>query len=269
MPPVFSKVKPLSQAPLKITILGTGTSQGVPVIGCECKVCTSTDPRDKRLRVAILISRGGVNIAVDAGPDFRQQMLRAGVKSLDAVLLTHEHNDHIIGLDDVRPFNFMQRKKMPIFSTPRVQNEVQNRFAYIFKKSPYPGSPMLELHSISKDAAFDVNGIEITPIEVIHGQLPVMGFRVGDFTYLTDVKTINADQRKKARHSKVLVINALHHKPHHSHLNLKEALAMVEDLAPKKAYLTHISHRMGLHGAISETLPENVALAYDGLEILV
>jgi phosphoribosyl 1,2-cyclic phosphate phosphodiesterase len=259
----------LTKAPLKITILGSGTSQGVPVIGCDCEVCTSAGPRDQRLRVAILISRGGVNIAVDAGPDFRQQMLRAGVKSLDAVLLTHEHNDHIIGLDDVRPFNFMQWKKMPVFATPQVQAEVRKRFAYIFEKNPYPGSPMLELRTISKAENFEVSGINITPIEVLHGELPVMGFRLGDFTYLTDVKTIAEDQKAKARHSKVLVLNALHHKTHHSHLNLREALAMIEDLAPEQAYLTHISHRMGLHAAVSKTLPKNVALAYDGLEIQV
>jgi len=259
----------LTTAPLKITILGSGTSQGVPVIGCDCEVCTSSDPRDQRLRVAILISRGNVNIAVDAGPDFRQQMLRAGVKNLGAVLLTHEHNDHIIGLDDVRPFNFMQGGKMPVFATPRVQSEVRTRFAYIFDENPYPGSPMLELHTISKQAAFDVKGVNITPIEVLHGPLPVMGFRVGDFTYLTDVKTIAEDQREKARHSKVLVLNALHHKVHHSHLNLQEALAMIEDLAPEQAYLTHMSHRMGLHETVSKALPKNVALAYDGLEILV
>lgn len=241
----------------------------MPVIGCECKVCTSADPRDQRLRVAILISQEGVNIAVDTGPDFRQQMLRAGVKNLDAVLLTHEHNDHIIGLDDVRPFNFMQWKKMPVFATPEVQAQVRKRFAYVFEKNPYPGAPMLELRTISKAADFQVGGINITPVEVLHGNLPVMGFRVGDFTYLTDVKTIAEDQKQKARHSKVLVLNALHHNVHHSHLNLQEALAMIEDLAPQQAYLTHMSHRMGLHGEVSRMLPENVALAYDGLEILV
>lgn len=259
----------MEEAPLKITFLGTGTSQGVPVIGCDCDVCLSHDPRDHRLRTSILVSKGNVNFVVDAGPDFRQQMLRAGVKHIDAILITHEHNDHIIGLDDVRPFNFRQWKEMPIYATPFVQGEIKNRFAYIFDENPYPGAPRLKLHDIGKNKDFIVEGLVIKPVEVLHGKLPVLGFRIGDFTYLTDVKTIEESEKDKVRNSKILVINALHHKAHETHLNLREALALIEDLQPEQAYLTHMSHRMGLHQLTDQELPPNVALAYDGLELVI
>ncbi len=252
---------------MKITFLGTGTSQGVPIIGCECAVCSSADPRDKRLRTSILISEGDANIAVDAGPDFRQQMLNARVKNLDAILLTHEHNDHIIGLDDVRPFNFRQWKNMPLFGTKQVLNEVKNRFAYIFDHNPYPGAPMIELHPISKEKKFTVNGISVTPVEVMHGNWPVLAFRVKDFTYITDMKTISEAEKQKIAGTKILVLNALHLEKHHSHLSLYEALDFIEKLNPEQAYLTHIGHRMGLHEEVSQLLPPNVALAHDGLEI--
>ncbi len=253
----------------KITFLGTGTSQGVPIIGCNCEVCTSPNPKDKRLRTSILINRGNANVVVDTGPDFRQQMLRAGVKSLEAVLLTHSHNDHVAGLDDVRPFNFMEFKNMPLYATKDVQAEVKKRFAYIFEENPYPGAPMVEFKTISKNSHFDIKGIHFQSIEVMHGSLEVLGFRIGDFVYLTDVKTIDETERKKIRGAKVLVINALHHNEHHSHLNLKEALAMIQDLAPAQAYLIHMSHNMGLHDEVCKKLPDNVSLSFDGLEIWV
>lgn len=206
-------------------------------------------------------------MAIDVGPDFRQQMLRAGVKDLQAILITHEHNDHIIGLDDVRPFNFRNWENMPIYATKRVQAELKHRFGYVFEKNPYPGAPMLQLHTISKDGDFEVGGFSVRPIELLHGHLPVLGFRIGDFTYLTDMKTISEVELRKVEGSKILVLNALHHKEHHSHLNLEQALTLIEKLQPEQAYLTHMSHRMGLHEEICKKLPPKVALAYDGLEL--
>lgn len=250
---------------MKITLLGTGTSQGVPVIGCECEVCVSTDRRDKRLRTAALVEADDHVLAIDAGPDFRQQMLRENVQKLDAVLLTHEHTDHMIGLDDVRPFNFRYRRSMPIYATRPVQKELRDRFAYAFAERPYPGAPSYELRTISKEEPFSVNGMEIQPVEVIHGRLPVLGFRFGAFTYITDAKTIAPEELEKIRGTEVLVLNALHHQEHYSHLNLEQALALIRELRPRQAWLTHISHHMGLHEKINQQLPENVALAYDGL----
>lgn len=206
---------------------------------------------------------------IDAGPDFRQQMLRANVKHLDAILLTHAHNDHIIGLDDVRPFNFRQKQDMPIYALPDVNDQVRSRFGYIFMKNPYPGSPMLKLHDIVDFEKLDLFNVSIQPINVMHGNLPVLGFRIGDFTYLTDVKTISEEGKQKVRGSKTLVLNALHHKEHHSHLNLKQALQLIEELEPEHAYLTHLSHNMGLHQEIDERLPSNVSLAHDGLKFVI
>ncbi|MEM1318701.1 MAG: MBL fold metallo-hydrolase [Bacteroidota bacterium] len=247
--------------------MGTGTSQGVPIIACNCKVCTSEDQRDKRLRCSILLTLNQKNVVIDAGPDFRQQMLRTGVRSLEAVLLTHEHNDHVIGLDDVRPFNFRQRQAMPIYAVPRVQKEVKSRFSYVFQPSPYPGAPNLELKHMDKSQPFEIAGMHFQPIEVMHGKMPVLGFRVGDFTYITDAKTISPEELDKVRGTRLLVLNALHHKEHHSHLNLEQALAIINEVQPEQAYLTHISHQMGRHDEISELLPPGVALAYDGLRL--
>ena len=206
-------------------------------------------------------------IVVDAGPDFRQQMLRNTPSQLDAIVITHEHNDHIIGLDDVRPFNFRQRKDMPVFATSQVQAELKKRFEYVFATNPYPGAPMVKLEDISKNDSFQIGDIHIQPIEVIHGKLPVLGFRFGEFTYLTDVKTIAEEELEKVYGTKYLVLNALHHSPHFTHLNVEEALALIEKIKPEQAYLTHASHRMGLYETVSKTLPENVILAYDGLQL--
>ncbi|MEZ4934511.1 MAG: MBL fold metallo-hydrolase [Saprospiraceae bacterium] len=254
---------------LLITFLGTGTSQGIPVIGCTCKVCISANPKDQRLRTSVLVETTDRAIVIDCGPDFRQQLLRAGLNDLHAILLTHEHNDHIVGLDDVRPFNFKYWRDMPVYATQRVQDQLKKRFSYIFSENPYPGSPMVKLMTIAPENNFEVEGIPITPIEVRHGGLPVLGFRIGGFTYLTDVKTISATEKEKAKNSKVLVLNALHHQEHHSHLNLNQALDLIAELEPDQAYLTHLSHTMGLHVEVSKLLPPNVAIAFDGLQVEV
>lgn len=215
----------------------------------------------------MLLTFGDTNIAIDVGPDFRQQMLRAKVSSLHAILLTHEHNDHIVGLDDVRPFNFRMGRNMPLYGTLPVLGEVKQRFGYIFEENPYPGAPMIEPVPIHRNEAFSACGIPFQPIEVMHGNWPVLGFRTGDFTYITDMKTISPGEMSKVRGSKVLVVNALHIDPHHSHLNLAEALHFIAEVGPERAYITHIGHQMGLHAAVSAMLPSHVELAYDGLVV--
>jgi len=250
-------------------LLGTGTSQGVPVIGCTCEVCHSADIRDKRLRTSALIRIGNTHIAIDTGPDFRQQMLRTNTTKLDAVLFTHEHNDHIIGLDDVRTFNFMSRSPMQVYATEQVEAELRQRFAYVFAKNRYPGAPRVEIKRISKDIPFTVEGVQIIPIEVMHGKMPVLGFRFGDFAYITDMKTISREELKKLEGLSVLVLNTLHRREHHSHINLQQALELILKINPKQVWLTHISHTMGLHAEVEKELPENVRLGYDGLKIRI
>jgi phosphoribosyl 1,2-cyclic phosphate phosphodiesterase len=251
---------------MQLTFLGTGTSQGVPVIGCECEACLSTDPKDKRLRVSVWIEVEGKHFVIDTGPDFRYQMLRTAVPRIDAILITHEHRDHVAGLDDIRPYNFRYAMDMPVYAVARVQAELRQAFGYIFEAT-YPGVPMVILKDIEKDKPFVVEGVEVMPIEYFHAALPVMGFRIGNLAYLTDFKTIEADQLEYLKDLDVLIISALQHTEHYSHLSLAEALEMVEKIAPKRAYLTHISHNMGLSADTEKLLPPNVFLAYDGLVV--
>jgi phosphoribosyl 1,2-cyclic phosphate phosphodiesterase len=254
-------------AVVKITILGTGTSQGVPVIGCDCAVCASTDPLDNRLRASVLVSEGPINVLVDAGPDFRQQMLRHKVKHLDAILLTHEHNDHVIGLDDIRPFNFRSGQPMSVYALPRVAEEVRKRFEYVF--SAYiPGLPRIELVPIGKESRLEFGAVQAQALEVMHGRLPILGFRFGNFAYLTDVKRIEASEMEKLKGVKNLILTALHHTEHPTHMNLKESLELVEKIGPERAWLTHVSHQMGKAADLNPLLPSGVQLAYDGLEIV-
>ena len=252
---------------MKIIFLGTGTSQGIPVIGCDCPVCLSTDSRDKRLRVSVLISVGERQIGIDAGPDFRQQMLNAQVTDLDAILLTHEHNDHIIGLDDARPFIFRSRQPMPIFCSKRVAGELRNRFAYAFAANPYPGAPSFGINTTDGQRQFMVGDVPVKIIHYLHGKLPVQGYRIGQFAYLTDIKTLPEAELQHLQNLDILVISALHQKPHHSHVSLTEALELIDRIKPKQAYLTHLSHQMGKHAEVSAMLPPRISIAYDGLEL--
>ncbi|CAN5420427.1 MBL fold metallo-hydrolase [soil metagenome] len=251
---------------MKITFLGTGTSQGVPLIGCQCEVCQSDDARDKRLRSSVLVETGGKTIVVDTGPDFRQQMLREDVRSLDAVVFTHEHKDHIAGLDDVRAYNFLQKKSMPVYATERVQHAIKREFSYIFDNSPYPGIPKIDLHTITTEK-FEAGGISVQPIEVLHFKLPVLGFRFGNFSYITDANYISAAEREKIYGSEVLVLNALRREAHISHFTLSEAITLAEELKAGTTYFTHLSHQMGKHADVEKELPSNIQLAYDGLKI--
>ena len=251
---------------MTLKLLGTGTSQGVPVIGCDCTVCRSTDPRDKRLRQSALLSFFGKNILIDAGPDLRQQLLRIDARSLEAILITHEHVDHCQGFDDVRPFNFSTGRAMPVFAMPRVIGEIRHRFHYIFGEK-IPGLPELELIPLEKNTTLDFGEIKIEAFEVMHGPLPILGFRIGDLAYITDCKTMGEAETGQLRGIKTLVINALHHRHHHAHLNLREALLLIEKIKPEAAYLVHLSHHMGLYAEVNEQLPAGVRLAFDGLEI--
>ena len=247
---------------MKITFLGTGTSQGVPVIACKCEVCCSTDKNDKRLRSSVLIEIENQIFVIDAGPDFRQQMLRKNVQKLDAILLTHEHKDHIGGLDDVRAFNFVMKKPSEIYAEKRVHEAIKREYAYVFAKFKYPGIPQMNLHEID-ETPFLINNIKIEPLRVYHHKLPILGFKIGNFAYITDTNSI--PDKKKLYKLDILVINALRKEKHISHFNLHEALDLINEVKPKKAYLTHISHLMGKHEITGKELPENVFLAYDGL----
>lgn len=250
-----------------VTFLGTGTSQGIPVIGSNHPVCKSTDPKDKRLRVSVLLRWEDFTYVIDCGPDFRQQMLRENISKIDGILLTHEHSDHTAGLDDIRPFNF-SHGNIPFYADKRVFTSLHERFAYIFAtENKYPGAPSIEEIVIEKNVPFFIGGKEVIPIEAFHDTLPVLGFRVENFTYLTDVKTISEEEMQKVKGTKVLVVNALREKPHYSHFNLAEALEFINKIQPEITYLTHISHLMGFHEEVEKRLPKNVHLAYDTLTL--
>lgn len=245
--------------------MGTGTSQGVPVIACHCRVCRSGDSRDRRLRTSALLEMEGRNILFDIGPDFRQQMLREDVGHLDAILITHAHRDHVGGLDDIRSFNYVQHSKMNVYLNAEARHAIERDYHYIFEPHQYPGLPEADLHTV--EAPFTAAGVEVTPVKAMHKDLPVLGFRIGTLAYITDANYMAPEEMAKLKGVKVLVINALRREKHFSHYSLPEALEVIETVAPERAYLTHMSHEMGLHAEVSATLPPHVELAYDGLRV--
>jgi len=254
---------------MKLTFLGTGTSQGIPVIACGCSTCSSPDPRDKRLRTSAYLEVENSKLVFDCGPDFRQQMLNNGLDHVDAILMTHEHNDHIIGLDDLRPMNFRQGIDMPIYGLERTLDELKLRFAYAFEKRPYPGAPRFNLFPIEALKSFSFQDIDILPLDIHHGNLPILGFKIGSLCYITDAKTVPERSVEKIKNSKVLVINALRHRHHNTHFSLDEALAFIEKVNPERAYLTHLSHLFPPYEALKNELPKNVFVAYDGLSVAI
>jgi phosphoribosyl 1,2-cyclic phosphate phosphodiesterase len=249
---------------MKVIFLGTGTSQGVPVVACGCNACTSPDEKDRRLRSSVYIEVNNTAMVIDTGPDFRQQMLRENIKKLDAVLFTHDHKDHTGGLDDVRAFNFKQNHAMDVYAAASVQNAIKREFNYAFSREKYPGVPQITQHTV-RNKPFIINDIEVIPVEAAHYFLKVFGYRIENFAYMTDVSEISAKEKKKLLNLDVLVINALRVKIHYSHFNLEQALNLIKEVSPKKAYLTHISHMMGRQADMEALLPENVMFAYDGL----
>ena len=254
-------------APLSITLLGTGTSQGIPVIGCRCPVCTSPDPRDQRTRAAAFIQAGRIGLSIDIGPDFRAQMLRAGLDDVHAVLMTHEHNDHTSGLDDLRPINFLHNRNIPIYGAERTLSEMKSRFSYAFDEAyRYPGKPRVHLQAI-EDHPFETEGIRIIPVPVDHGDMSIYGFRVGTVAYITDAKSIPDKSKSLLQGLDVLVLNALRMRPHPTHLSLPEAIEVYEELQPNRCYITHISHDMGRHGEVEAGLPKGMYLGFDNLHI--
>lgn len=251
---------------MKLTILGSGTSQGIPVIACECPVCRSADPHDKRLRCSAMLEINGQNIVIDAGPDFRYQMLRAGVKNLRAILLTHEHKDHIGGLDDVRAFNWVKHGAIDVYSNLRTKEIVYKDYAYAFSEYKYPGVPEINLQIVG-DQSFYIDDTEFIPIPVMHHKLPVLGYRTGNFAYVTDANAISESSMEKLAGVEYLVINALRKESHLSHFTLSQALEVIRQLGVKRAWLTHIGHQMGLAAEVSDELPSNVSFAYDGMQV--
>ena len=249
-----------------ITLLGTGTSSGVPLIGCACEVCRSVDFRDKRLRSAVHIAVNGRSFVIDTGPDFRQQVLRLDLKQLDAVLYTHEHKDHTAGMDEVRAYNFRSGQDMPIYARRSVLEQLVREFAYVFAEHKYPGTPLIRPNEIANEP-FEVAGVRFVPIEVMHHKLPVFGFRTGDFTYLTDLNYISDQELKKVYGTKILVLDALQRQPHLSHFTLDQAVALAERIGASRTYFTHISHKLGLHREVENELPSHIRLGYDGLQV--
>ncbi len=251
-----------------VTFLGTGTSQGVPIIACDCEVCRSNDTKDKRLRSSILIESDEAKVVIDSGPDFRYQILREKLKTLDAVVFTHEHKDHIAGLDEVKSFNYFNKMRMPVYATERVQQALKREFAYIFSDEKYPGIPEIDLYTID-NKPFSVKDITLLPIDTMHFKMPVKSYRIKDFTYITDANYISESEKEKIKGSKIIVINALRKEEHVSHFTLQQAIDLMIELKPEKAYLTHISHQLGLHNEVSKELPSFIELAYDGLKITI
>jgi phosphoribosyl 1,2-cyclic phosphate phosphodiesterase len=250
---------------VKITFLGTGTSQGVPVIGCKCAVCQSVDPKDNRLRCSIIIQKNNTTIVIDPGPDFRQQLLRNPIEKLDAIVITHSHKDHIAGLDDVRAFNFLQGTEIPVYATTETQAALRKEFSYIFAENKYPGIPQISLQTISHQASFTIGDITLQPIALLHHQMNVLGFRCGNFTYITDANYIAPIEIEKFADSEYLVLNALRWEKHISHFNVEEATALAKQTSAKQVFLTHISHQLGLHNDVLPKLAQGITLAYDGL----
>lgn len=249
---------------MKVTLLGTGTSQGVPVIGCSCEVCRSMDYRDKRLRVSVHIKLDGKSFVIDTGPDFRQQMLRENISQLDAVLLTHSHKDHIAGLDDIRAFNFLQQRDMPVYGTNATLQQLRTEFYYAFEETRYPGTPQIQLMTIDEQP-FHAHEIPIVPLPVMHLRMPVLGFRIGGFSYITDANYISPETMNRLEGTEVLVLNALQKEPHISHFTLQEAVEVAKKVGARQTYFTHISHKLGLHKVIEKELPNSIALGFDGL----
>lgn len=252
---------------MKVTFLGTGTSQGVPFIGCPCPVCNSANRKDNRLRSSVWIQHGDTSVVIDSGPDFRYQMLRARVPTLDAIVFTHGHKDHIAGMDDIRAYNYFSKKAVDIYATNETQEALRREFSYIFHYPTYPGIPQIEMHTINAQTPFSINGLEFIPVRVLHYKLEVLGFRVGDFTYITDANYIAPVEMEKVRGSKALVLNALRHESHISHYTLQEAIAVSREIGTERTYFTHISHQLGEHDQVERNLPEGMYLAYDGLEL--
>ena len=253
---------------MKLTFLGTGTSTGVPELGCKCEVCTSSDPRDRRLRCSALLESEDTAILIDCGPDFRAQMLRADVAHLDALIITHKHYDHIAGIDDLRPF--ASQRIFPIYANDDTSQQIRSMFPYCFSEVKYPGVPNIELHSIESMQPFVIGGVMVEPIRVYHAKLPIVGYRFGKLAYITDMSSIESSEFEKLKGVEVLVINALRYsKPHRSHQTVLEALRIIEESAPRETYLTHIMHHIGLHAKIEKCLPPGVHFAYDGLEIVI
>ena len=251
---------------MKFTFLGTGTSQGVPVITCNCAVCTSTDVRDNRMRTSLLVQSEKTTLVIDTGPDFRSQMLREKVQDLDVVVYTHGHKDHVAGLDDIRPFNYMKNKTIEVYAEVRVQEVLKREFAYAFQQHHYPGAPQIHLNTIS-ETTFTIGDISLIPIRLMHNELPVLGFRINDFTYITDANFISEQELEKIKGSKILVLNALRREKHFSHFNLDEAIEIANKINPDRAYFTHISHHLGKYKDLEQELPDNMHLAYDGLAL--